>query len=79
MCPPEILETLQMHEVRYMGFDGRLHVGQIVVSKDVAEEVMEFFEAALELKFPIAKVEPAVVYGWDDNQLMARNISSGYN
>ncbi len=80
-CPVEILDTLRLLSVRYLGFEGLEHRGQIVVAKMVAGEVETFFRQALALRFPIEKVVlPAdKPYRWDDQKLMADNATSGFN
>ncbi len=80
-CPEEILESLGLLDVQYMGFDGKLHKGQIVIALHVMAEVEAFFRQALELKFPIEKVIPAADgrYKWDDQRLIADNATSGFN
>lgn len=81
LCPDEILGALGLLDVRYIGFDGKLHQGQIVVAMHVMAEVEAFFQRALELEFPIEKVIPAADprYGWDDQKMMADNDTSGFN
>lgn len=65
--------------VNYFDFDGLNHQGQLVIHKDLAEDVKDWFELAAKLKFPIHKVAPAASYDFDDNRLMAENITSGFN
>jgi hypothetical protein len=78
-CPSETLEVQLLSDVRYISFDGRLHQGQIVVDHRLMHEVQLFFELARKLEFPIEKVAPAVQFGWNDDEIMARNVSSGFN
>lgn len=80
-CPDEILDSLGLLDVRYVGFDGKLHQGQMVVAIHVMPEVEAFFKRALELEFPIEKAIPAADsrYGWDDQKMMADNDTSGFN
>lgn len=80
-CPPEIIGSLSLLEVRHRGFDKRCHLGQIVVSKEVEPDVKSFFRQALALEFPIEQVVCAADrrYEWDDEKLMADNASSGFN
>lgn len=81
ICPEEILDSLGLMEVTHLGFDGKYHDGQIVVALSVMGEVDAFFRHALELEFPIEKIIPAAhpKYMWDDEKLMADNVSSGFN
>lgn len=41
-APKSVLESLELVEVRYFSFDGKLHQGQIVVRRDLVEEVQGF-------------------------------------
>lgn len=80
-CPSEILNQQLAIKIIYFGFDSHTHIGEIEVNNTVAKEVIEFFSLALSLKFPIEKVsrssdEP---FKWNDDRLMAANISSGFN
>lgn len=79
LCPQEVIDTLGLVTVEYLGFDDKLHVGQIVVAQSVTAEVDMFFRKSVELRFPIEKVIPAPVYEWDDEKLMSDNVSSGFN
>lgn len=80
-CPIEILVRQVAINVPYIDFDGNLQKGVIEVDKDVRKDVIDFFAKALELKFPIEKVVPSSHpdYEWDDEKLMANNMSSGFN
>jgi peptidoglycan L-alanyl-D-glutamate endopeptidase CwlK len=78
-APPEILERLSLLDVRYAGFDGRLHAGQLVLHRDLAAEIGDIFALMEVLKFPVAGVVPIVRYGWSDNASMADDNSSAFN
>jgi peptidoglycan L-alanyl-D-glutamate endopeptidase CwlK len=78
-APPEILERLCLLDVRYAGFDGRLHAGQLVLHRDLAAEIGDIFALMEVLKFPVAGVVPIVRYGWSDNASMADDNSSAFN
>lgn len=77
--PIEIRNALALVTVSYVSFDGRIHVGQLVVAKELEEEVKELFKALLHMGFPIAKVIPIVRYDWDDEASMAANNTSAFN
>ena len=81
VCDEEILDSLGLMGVTYLSFDGRYHDGQIVVALSVMSEVDAFFRHALEMEFPVEKVIPAAhpKYQWEDEKLMADNVSSGFN
>ncbi len=80
-CPHAITKTLGLLTVEYVSLDKQFHAGQIVVAQSVMAEVEAFFRHAEELNFPIDKVIPASHpnYSWDEEKLMAGNVSSGFN
>lgn len=80
-APKSVLESLELVEVRYFSFDGKLHQGQIVVRRDLVEEVQGFFRLAREHRFPIYSVIPisSPEFDWSDNKSMEANNSSGFN
>jgi hypothetical protein len=80
-CPPEILQSLGLMEVEYIGFDGHMHKGQIVVSIEVMAEVESFFKNALEISFPISKVVPLShpEYRWNGVKVLADNVSASFD
>ncbi len=57
-CPQEITSRLAVVAVRYYGFDDKVHQGQIVVDRDLADDVAQIFELILELGFPLHSVLP---------------------
>ncbi len=80
-APREIVAAIQVCEVVYVGYDGKMHQGQIAVHSAIAHEVEDFFALARELSFPIEKVIPISdkKYAWDDETSCTDNNSSGYN
>jgi hypothetical protein len=77
--PPRVLKDQRLVTVRYYGFDGKLHQGQLVVHRDLEGEVREIFEEIRKSRFPLAKVVPIVRYGWSDDRSVADNNTSGFN
>lgn len=80
-CPKAILAAQCLIEVPYHSFDGRCHIGQIVVHEAIVTDVREIFLALLAIDFPIAKMIPLADprYGWDDDRSMRDNNTSGFN
>lgn len=78
-APQEVLDSLVLLNVTYYSTDKKVHQGQIVVNKAVAEDVKFFFGMLLEEKFPIKQVIPIVKYDWDDEASMSANNSSAFN
>lgn len=77
--PEEIRETLALVTVPYASFDGCLHEGQIVMHRDLVEDVQELFESFIRIGFLIYQAAPIAAYGWDDDASMAANNSSAFN
>jgi D-alanyl-D-alanine carboxypeptidase len=61
-CPVH-LSGLRVLVVRHWGFDRRVHVGEIVVHKDVAAPLARVFRRLYELRFPIRHMRFADAYG----------------
>ncbi len=78
-APREIVASLCLIDVCHLGFDGRLHTGQLVVHRDLATEIGEMFVLMERLRFPIAGVLPIARYGWSDEASMAADNSSAFN
>jgi hypothetical protein len=62
--PAHVVAQMELIDVQYYGFAGELRQGQIVVHRDLAEEVREIFEEIRESRFPIEMVVPIVRFGW---------------
>lgn len=78
-APIDILNSLCLIDVRYWSFDKRIHQGQLVVHRDVSEEVREIFQIIERMHFPVAKVIPIVTYNWSDDASMEDNNTSAFN
>lgn len=77
--PEKIKNSLMLLDVDYYSFDGKLHQGQLVIHKKLAEDIKEIFEQLRENHFPIEKVIPIVKYNWDDEKSMQDNNTSAFN
>ncbi len=77
--PATALRSMAVVTVRYKGFDGRLHQGQIVVNRKVAREVAQIFEEIRASGYPIRKVVPIVKYGWHDQASIDDDNTSAFN
>lgn len=80
-CPPHILRQQCLLHVEYLSFDGNIHQGQILVHREVQDDVKSFFEEAVELNFKISTVIPLADkrFSWSDDASMDLNNSSGFN
>jgi len=78
-APKTVANKMKLVDVTYCGYDGKLHGGQILINKNVAEEIKEIFAELLKMKFPIEKVIPITAYSWDDEASMSDNNTSSFN
>lgn len=77
--PLDIIEAQEVAVVRYYSFDGKLHEGQIVVHRELKDDIIAIFRDIEQSRFPIAKVVPIVRYGWSDDKSIADNNTAGFN
>ena len=77
-CPVELTD-LRLLTMRYVGFDGRAHTGQMVVHHRHARGLVGVFRELYEARFPIRRMQLIDAYGGDDNRSMAADNSSAYN
>jgi hypothetical protein len=78
-CPvePGQLRRIELHHI---GFDGRTHVGQLVVNQDRVPQVIAVFEELYRLRYPIEKIRTVELYpGADDELSMRDNNTSAFN
>ena len=72
-APKNILQQLQLVDVKYYSTDGKIHKGQILTNKKLVNKIEILFHFILQNKFPIAQAIPIVKYNWDDNLSMQAN------
>jgi D-alanyl-D-alanine carboxypeptidase len=77
-CPvgPTELRTVA---VSYWGFDGKPHVGRIVVAKAVAPGLVSVFRTLWRARFPIRRLQPVSAYRGSDDASMAADNTSAFN
>lgn len=74
---PDVRDELRRVEMNYVGFDGKVHRGVLVVNADVTASVVRIFTKLFEERFPIRRMEPMEVYDGDlDASLRADNTSA---
>ena len=77
-CPVGFAD-LRLLTMRYVGFDGRAHTGQMVVHGRHASNLIGVFRELYEARYPIRRMQLVDAYGGDDNRSMAADNSSAYN
>jgi hypothetical protein len=77
-CPvgPSQLRTVA---VSHWGFDGKPHVGRIVVAKRVAPGLVSVFRTLWQAEFPIRRLQPVSAFRGGDDASMAADNTSGFN
>lgn len=77
-CPVG-LGRLRHVSVPFVGFDGRVRRGAIVVHNGVARDVVEVFRALYRARFPIRRMQPIQRYDGDDYASIEADNTSAFN
>lgn len=77
-CPVPI-RGLAYVKVRHWGYDGAVHVGELIVAEQVAPEVVAIFGDLFRARFPIEKMRLVDEYGGSDEASMQDNNTSSFN
>ncbi len=77
-CPvgPSQLRRIQLG---YVGFDGKPHVGAIIVNAHVAGAVTQIFRRLYGERFPIRSIKPIDVFHGSDARSTAADNTSAFN
>lgn len=84
-CPEEIRKRQRLITVEYYSMDSLVHQGQLVIDKDLENDVKKVFALALLERFPIYSVIPISdkrfrkENRWDDELSMEANNTSSFN
>ncbi|RNC66366.1 M15 family metallopeptidase [Proteiniphilum sp. X52] len=77
-APPGIINQLTLFGVVYLSTDGKIHCGQILSNKTIANDIKKIFRFMLDKGFVIEKAIPIVKYGWNDSLSMEDNNSYSF-
>ncbi len=77
-CPTPIADLVYLR-LSHVGFDSAMHEGELVVHKDLADEVIAIFKALFDQRFPIEKMKLVDEYQGRDDASMADNNTSAFN
>jgi poly-gamma-glutamate synthesis protein (capsule biosynthesis protein) len=77
-CPVALTE-LRYVQMSYMGFDGAVHTGEMVVHERYAAAVIDVFHRLYDARWPIRRMRLVDDFGGDDERSMAANNTSSYN
>jgi len=70
---------LRLVRVSYWGFDGRAHLGSIVVRSTAARDIVSVFRRLYAARFPIRRLRPIDAYRASDARSMAADNTSAFN
>ena len=76
-APDSIVRTLALVDVEYYGFDDRLHRGQIVMHRDLADDIRTVFREIKRRKFPVESVIP-IRFDRPDNGTSMDTLNNTY-
>lgn len=77
---PVAPEHLRRVELDYLGFDGNIHRGAVVVNEAVVADVIDIFGDLLAQRYPIARMQTVEHYRNADDELsMEDNNTSAFN
>lgn len=71
--------TLRYVRVLHVGFDDETHVGELVVNKSIAADMLEIFRELYDNGYPIERMQLVDDYGGDDETSMQANNTSCFN
>lgn len=77
-CPVP-LEDLRYVTVTHHGFEGQVQQGELVVHADVADGIVEVFQALFDAGYPIRSMRLVDDFGADDDASMAADNTSAFN
>jgi hypothetical protein len=73
--PPQLRRV----RLRYLGFDGRAHLGQLIVNARVTGDVVSVFRTLYAARFPIRQMRPVDVFHGSDSRSTAADNTSSFN
>lgn len=72
-------EDLRYIRVLHHDFNGEVRIGELIVHKDISDDIVDIFYELYEEKYPIEKMVLIDEYNGDDNISMADNNTSAFN
>lgn len=72
------IEALSYLKITYWGFDEKTHIGEMIVNKKLAKEVLDIFKEIYEKKYPIEKIKLIDEYDANDENSMKNNNTSAF-
>lgn len=76
---PVALEDLRYLRIKYLGFDKQTHRGEMIVHKEVSDEVVHIFDELYTIGYPIHKMKLVSRYKANDWQSIEADNTSAFN
>jgi hypothetical protein len=77
-CPVS-LDDLRVVVLTYIGFDGKAHLGKLIVNRSATTAIIGAFRRLYAARFPIRRMEPVDAYGGDDYRSIQADNTSAFN
>ena len=77
-CPVSLQDLVYL-QLDHWGFDNKIHQGELIVHKSLAQKVLDIFEQLYHIEFPIEKMRLIEEYNANDELSMSDNNSSAFN
>jgi hypothetical protein len=77
-CTTE-LSNLRYIRVLHYGFDGEIHIGELIVNRLIESDILEIFKELFDAKYPIEQMVLIDEYDADDELSMEANNTSSFN
>lgn len=72
-------EDLRYVRVLYFGFDKETHIGELIVNKAIASDIINIFKELYQEEYPIEQMVLVDDFNADDNASIAANNTSSFN
>ncbi len=73
------LENLRYIRILHYGFDNEIYIGELVVNKLIADDIIDIFKELFDAKYPIERIVLIDNYKADDDISMEANNTSCFN
>lgn len=77
-CPVS-LEDLRYIRVKYLGFDGKTKIGQLIMHKSVSRDIVAIFQELYNIRYPIRKMHLIDKYHGNDWRSIEADNTSAFN
>jgi hypothetical protein len=72
-------DDLRYIRVLYQGFDGLVHIGELIVNQYISQDIVDIFKELYEIDYPIEQMVLVDEYNADDIASMEANNTSAFN